>query len=90
MPMQAREVLEDLRLGRLTLRAEDPGLPAAADRLGRRLYSGLTVAALIGGGVVLLRDASHETLGTALLVAAALVWLVHVGRDLRRGPSLKR
>jgi ubiquinone biosynthesis protein len=89
MPMQAREVLEDLRLGRLTLRAEDPGLPGAADRLGRRVYSGLTVAALIGGGVVLLRDANHETLGTSLLVAAGLVWLVHVGRDLRRGP-LKR
>ncbi|HEY8091052.1 MAG TPA: hypothetical protein VIF09_24485, partial [Polyangiaceae bacterium] len=85
MPMQVREVLEDLRLGRLTLRAEDPGLPSAADRLGRRLFAGLTVAALIGGGVVLVRDVSHETLGTALLVAGGLVWLLHVARDLRRG-----
>ena len=27
MPMQVREVLEDLRLGRLVLRTEDPGMP---------------------------------------------------------------
>ncbi|PMV12749.1 hypothetical protein C1Y27_31700, partial [Pseudomonas sp. GW704-F2] len=41
MPLQAREVLEDLRLGRMQIKAEDPGLPAAADRLGRRLFSGM-------------------------------------------------
>jgi hypothetical protein len=90
MPMQVRDVLEDLRLGRLNVRAEDPNLPTAADRLGRRLFSGLTVAALIGGGVVLLRDVGHETLGTSMLAAAALVWLVHVGRDLRRGAAARR
>ena len=85
MPMQAREVLEDLRLGRLTVRAEDPGLPPAADRLGRRLFSGLTAAALLGGGVLLIHDEKHEPLGTVLLVVAALVWLVHLARDLRKG-----
>ena len=48
MPMQvARDVLEDLRLGRMVLRTEDPGLPNAADRLGRRLFSGLVVVALM-------------------------------------------
>ena len=85
MPMQVRDVLEDLRLGRMVLRTEDPGLPTAADRLGRRLFSGLIVVALVIGGVVLVHDGKHEPLGTGLLVVAAVVWLVHIGRDLRRG-----
>jgi hypothetical protein len=83
--MQLREVLEDLRLGRTVLRTEDPGLPHAADRLGRRIFSGLLVLSLVGGGVMLVHDVRHETLGTVLLVIAALVWLVHVGRDVQRG-----
>ena len=85
MPMQVREVLEDLRLGRMAMRAEDPGLPTAADRLGRRLFSGLIVVALVIGGVVLVHDERHETLGTVLLVVAGLVWAVHIVNDLRRG-----
>ena len=67
------------------LRTEDPGLPDAADRLGRRVFSGLLVLALVGGGVLLVHDDRHETFGVSLLVVAALVWLVHVGRDVQRG-----
>ena len=63
MPMQAREVLEDLRLGRMMLRTEDPGLPGAADRLGRRVFSGVVVAALLGSGVYLVNGERHATLG---------------------------
>ncbi len=85
MPMQLREVLEDLRLGRTVLRTEDPGLPEAADRLGRRVFSGLLVLALVGGGVCSCTTCGTSSFGTALLAVAALVWLVHVGRDLRRG-----
>jgi len=85
MPMQVRDVLEDLRLGRMVLRTEDPGLPGAADRLGRRLFSGLVVVALVAGGVVLLRDERHDTLGDVLLACALLVWLVHLAGDVRRG-----
>jgi ubiquinone biosynthesis protein len=85
MPMQLRDVLEDLRLGRMVLRTEDPGLPHAADRLGRRLFSGLVVIALVAGGVVLLRDDRHDTLGAVLLGTAVLVWLGHLAGDIRRG-----
>jgi ubiquinone biosynthesis protein len=85
MPMQVREVLEDLRLGRLILQASDPGLPPAADRLGRRLYSGLVVLSLVGSGTFLVTTVEHATLGAVMLVMAALVWLGHALLDLRRG-----
>jgi ubiquinone biosynthesis protein len=89
MPMQMREVLEDLRLGRLAIRTEDPSLPSAADRLGRRLFSGLVVAALVGGGVVLMRDERHDTVGVVLLVLAGILWLLHLARDLRASLARK-
>jgi len=85
MPMQVREVLEDLRLGRLAVRAPDPGLPRAADRLGRRVFSGLVVLSLVGSGTLLLTSPAHDTLGIVMLVLAGVVWLVHSLLDLQRG-----
>ncbi len=89
MPMQAREVLEDLRLGRMQIRTEDPGLPAAADRLGRRLFSGVVVATLVGSGAYLLRAPDQQTTGVVMLVLAVFVWLVHALRDLVRSAKKK-
>jgi ubiquinone biosynthesis protein len=85
MPMQVREVLEDLRLGRLALRSPDPGVPKAADRLGRRIFSGLVVLSLVVSGTFLVTRPEHETFGIVMLVLAALVWLGHGLLDLRRG-----
>jgi ubiquinone biosynthesis protein len=84
MPMQVREVLDDLRLGRLSLRTVDPDMPMVVDRLGRRIFSGLVVVALIFAGAFLLRDPEHVTLGVVLFVFAAIVWMVHAFRDWRR------
>jgi ubiquinone biosynthesis protein len=89
MPMQAREVLEDLRLGRMVLRTEDPGLPGAADRLGRRVFSGLVVAVLVGCGAYLVNGDRHATLGWVLVGVAALLWLLHLLGDVRRGRSAR-
>ncbi len=73
LPQLSREVLEDLRLGRLTLATNDTLLPAALDRLGRRAFS-----AIIGGSLVLagawLRAQGDRTVGSTLLVLAA-VWV---------------
>ena len=85
MPMQAREVLEDLRLGRLAIRTPDPHLPLVADRLGRRLFVASIVATLILAGSFLISTATHGTLGIVMLVFAGLTWLVHAALDLRRG-----
>ncbi len=84
MPMQLREVLDDLRLGRLTLRADHPQLPGAGDRLGRRVFTGLVVASLIGSGAMLVNGAAHETMGAVMIALASAVWLSHVAMDLRR------
>ncbi len=85
LPMHLREVLDDLRLGRLSVRAIDPELPRATDRLGRRLFMGLVVATLIGSGTFLIRDEKHAALGIGMLVVAALIWAGHALVDLGRG-----
>jgi len=84
MPMQLREVLDDLRLGRLTVRAPDPELAVANDRLGRRVFSGLVVGSLALAGALLVNGA-HEWLGGGMIGLAVALWLVHVALDLRRG-----
>jgi len=85
VPLQAREILEDLRLGRLSLRIAEGSLGPAADRLGRRLFSGLVVTgATIGGALTF----GHERiLGAALFAVAATILVFHVALDLRRGPK---
>lgn len=82
VPLQAREVLEDLRLGRLQVPTPDPALPRAADRLGRRIFSGLIVAsATLGGAVTYGQDRS---MGGILLMIAIATAAIHVLLDLRR------
>ncbi len=90
MPMQVREVLEDLRLGRLAVRTMDPSVAFAADRLGRRVYSGLVTAALLFSGAFLVNGIVHATLGAVLITLAVLVWLAHSLLDLRRGTKTPR
>ncbi|MBX3233750.1 MAG: AarF/ABC1/UbiB kinase family protein [Labilithrix sp.] len=85
VPLQAREVLEDLRLGRLSVRIAEGSLAPAADRLGRRVFSGLVVAAATIGGA--LSFAQERTLGAALFAVAATLLVFHVALDLRRGPK---
>ena len=38
LPEQLRDVLDDLRFGRLTVRTSDADAGSASDRLGRRIY----------------------------------------------------
>jgi ubiquinone biosynthesis protein len=86
MPMQLREVLDDLRLGRLALRAWDPEVPRAADRLGRRVFMGMVVAALALSGTLLVYGEKHAEIGVGMLILAGLAWLGHAALDLTRAP----
>ena len=82
MPQQMREILDDLRLGRLTLQTKDPALPAALDRLGRSLFGGLVVVAFVIAGTWLVTAGTQATLGVTLIVFGALVMLGHAVFDL--------
>src|SRR5512132_484881 len=82
LPQQTREILDDLRLGRLTLQTSNPHLPALVDRLARRLFSGLVVASFTLSGAGLLAAGKQEGLGVVLLIVAALVVLANLAGDL--------
>jgi ubiquinone biosynthesis protein len=82
LPKQIHNILEDLRNGRLEVRSIDPNLPGASDRLGRRIYSSITIAAFtVTGGLVLDR---HQGLGITLLSLAGATLLFHLIGDLKR------
>ncbi|MCC7538942.1 MAG: hypothetical protein IT379_22140 [Deltaproteobacteria bacterium] len=81
MPEQVGEILDDLRKGRLVIMTSNPAVPSAVDLLGRRIFHGLVVASLVGGGSVLLASGAtgHYVIGGALLVIA-VIWLIgHLG-----------
>jgi ubiquinone biosynthesis protein len=82
MPQQMREILDDLRLGRLTLQTKDPALPAALDRLGRSLFGGSVVAAFVVSGALLVSGEKHPGVGVGLIVFGVLVMLGHALADL--------
>jgi ubiquinone biosynthesis protein len=84
LPQQMREVLEDLRLGRLTLRTSDPSLPVTVDRLGRRLFAGLVVGAFVVAGTILLTVGQHDAAGVVMLAFGVLMMLAHVAIDAFR------
>ncbi|MRG96849.1 ABC1 kinase family protein [Polyangium spumosum] len=84
LPQQLREVLDDLRLGRLSLRTTDPTLPRTVDRLGRRLFAGLVVATFVFSGTWLLQTNRMDPLGITLLVFGVLVMFGHVALDVLR------
>jgi ubiquinone biosynthesis protein len=72
MPQQMREILDDLRLGRLTLQTTNPALPAALDRLGRAVFAAAVVVAFVGSGAVLLASGQHAGVGVTLVVLGVL------------------
>ena len=84
LPQQVREILEDLRLGRMTVRTHDPELPAIVNRLGRRLLAGLVVGAFVLAGTWLLAARTHETVGIVMICFGALFLLGHVFLDVVR------
>ncbi len=84
MPHQVREILDDLRLGRLTLQIREPAFPDTIDRLGRSFFAALVVASFVLAGTLLLALKTYEILGIVLLVFGVLVMIGHVFLDLIR------
>jgi ubiquinone biosynthesis protein len=82
LPQQTREILEDLRLGRLTLQTTNPALPPALDRLGRSVFGGMVVASFVLAGAGLVASGASLPAGITLIVFAVLVMLGHAALDL--------
>jgi hypothetical protein len=89
MPQQVGEVLDDLRLGRLSIRTVDPEAPRAADRLGRRVMSGLVISAALLGGSWLV-SADEHIAGIVLFVVAGLWMVGHMLLDTGRSVWRRR
>lgn len=83
LPQLSREVLDDLRLGKLIVTTNDTTLPAALDRLGRRLFSAIIAGSLAIAGAWT-RAAGDKTLG-GVLIGLAVVWIAgHLGLAILR------
>lgn len=76
VPQQLEEVLDDLRLGRLSLQVEDRRNIAAVDRFSRRSTVAVLVAAEILAGAVLV-SSGENTLGYGLLALAFITLATH-------------
>ena len=83
LPMQLREVLDDLRLGRLSLRTADPAMPRVFDRMGRRVFSSIVIGTLLLSGALLI-NGQHEIVGGVVLGSAVIGLISHwIGDALR-------
>lgn len=76
VPQQVEEVLDDLRVGRLTIQTKDKPGSEAIERLSRRFIAGVTSGSLIVGSTILLA-AGRDLPGYLLLATAALSLGVH-------------
>ncbi len=87
LPLALREVLDDLRTGRLTLQMSNAIVTHNIDRAGRRVFSGLVAASLFVGGAYLLRGEAHEGRGWVLVSLGAIVCILHWLRDVLAKPT---
>lgn len=77
LPLQTREILDDLREGKLEIKSRDLGMAMYTDLLGRRLYSGLVVGALLLGSAILV-SAKEYYVGVFFFLMAASWGFFHV------------
>ncbi|MBW2527139.1 MAG: phosphotransferase [Deltaproteobacteria bacterium] len=85
LPQQLREVMDDLRGGRLIVQSRNAESAAMVDRLGRRIVAGLVVSAsIVAGAWLITKPSSARWAGVALLCMGALWMAGHLIGDRRR------
>lgn len=77
VPQQIEEVLDDLRVGRLSLRTQNVQQSTATERLGRRVLAASLSSAQILAGAILLA-AGRDQAGYVFVVMAVLTMSVHL------------
>ena len=85
LPHQLREVMDDLRLGRLTLRTSDTQRSRDVDRLGRRIFAGMIVSSsVLAGSWLLTQTPNLRPVGLVMLIFGTIWLFWHVVRDFRK------
>jgi ubiquinone biosynthesis protein len=79
MPLQLREVLDDLRLGRLTMKTDVTAPLPVIDQAGKRVFAGLTFASLLGAGAYLLGQ-KMQIPAIVFFILAGLTWVGDLAR----------
>jgi ubiquinone biosynthesis protein len=83
LPFHLREVLDDLRMGRLQVQTVEAKLEPSFDRHGRRLFSAIVIASLnVAAGLALSSSWQYRgVVAVCAFVLGFLLWCAHVGRD---------
>jgi ubiquinone biosynthesis protein len=83
LPFHLREVLDDLRMGRLQVHTVEAKIEPAFDRHGRRLFSAIVIASLnVGAGLALASSWEHRgAVAITAFVLGLLLFAGHVMRD---------
>jgi len=81
LPGQITDILEDARAGRVAVFARDPETAAATERLGRRVFSAVLAASLLGSATALIAVDRAHNLSIALYVLAITIVALHLWRD---------
>jgi ubiquinone biosynthesis protein len=81
VPAQLQEVLDDLRMGRLAIRTDNPSAWLATERLGRRIFTALVFSTLVLSGTWLV-TADFPRTGAALVGAGIVSLIVHAMRNV--------
>src|SRR5690606_24675952 len=80
LPDQVREVLDDLRTGRLTFQVSHPTLKASADHLGRRVFTAIVSGFLILAAAILFAASKDwPAIGATTLAALSIFWHAIMG-----------
>ena len=80
MPERLDDILEDLRRGELAMTVRDDTRLISTERLGRRIFGGLTVAGLLFGGAQILASGRAEATGYVMLATAGAWIIAHLIR----------
>ncbi len=89
LPFQLQDILEDLRKGRLEVRAVDPSRSLALERLGKRIRTGLVSVGLLAAGVAVHLARPGDRLAWVLLGIAGFLFLGHLLLDRRAGKTAR-
>jgi ubiquinone biosynthesis protein len=85
LPQQLREVMDDLRMERLTIRTSNHDQVRMVDRLGRRVFSGMITSTMLVAGLWQFeQSADFKWVGVLLLVMSASWIFWHMVLDFRR------